>query len=80
MLHCPQYADQRHQLLRETNSTVLQDILSHLDRARAAARWFIRTGILSQFQVAKAIAAEDTSEYKPFQDLDWWEEDSSDEE
>jgi hypothetical protein len=36
---------------------------------KAAARWFVRCGILDQFKVAHEIELEDVSEYAPFQAL-----------
>jgi hypothetical protein len=66
LLHCPNYEQQRVDLIRDAGSEDLQAILTHAASARAAARWFVRCGILEQFRTAHAINAEDIAEYAPW--------------
>ena len=47
-------------------------MLSKPKSAKAAAKWFVRQGILEQFKTAKEIEAEDIAQYMPFQELDSW--------
>ena len=70
LLHCPNYEQQRVDLIRDAGSEDLQAILTHAASARAAARWFVRCGILEQFRTAHAINAEDIAEYAPFRALE----------
>ena len=60
----------RADLIRDAGSEDLQAILTRAASARAAARWFVRCGILEQFRTAHAINAEDIAEYAPFQALE----------
>ena len=43
--------------------------------AQAIAKWFVRSGSLNQFSVAKEIATESLDHYAPFQDLEEWDKD-----
>jgi hypothetical protein len=69
LLHCPNYAQTRPDLIRQTGSEDLRLILSRTASAQAAARWLTRIGILAQFNVACEIEAEDTTDHAPFQEL-----------
>ena len=64
LLHYSKYEQQRADLIR-----AIRVILTHVASAQAAARWFVRCGILDQFKVAHEIELEDVSEYAPFQAL-----------
>ena len=70
LLHCPLY--NRNGLFHNTRTQSLIAMLSHPDRARAAARWFINQDILDQFRTAKEIAQEDTQDFAPLPDLSLW--------
>ena len=48
------------------------EILTQLKSARAAAKWFVRSGALQQFQTAKDIDSEDTASFLPFPELERW--------
>jgi hypothetical protein len=50
----------------------LHEILTQPDRARPAAKWFIRQGILPHLQAARDIQEEDTAGSQPFQSLNEW--------
>ena len=54
---------------RATGSEDLRSILTHVASAQAAARWFVRCGVLDQFRVAHEVELEDISEYAPFRAL-----------
>ena len=69
LLHCPKYRQQRADLVRATGSEDLRSILTHVASAQAAARWFVRCGVLDQFRVAHEVELEDISEYAPFRAL-----------
>jgi hypothetical protein len=69
VMHCPTYEQQRVELIRETGSEDLRAILTGVARAQAAARWFVRCGILAQFRTAYEVDCEDTTGYAPFQTL-----------
>ena len=62
LLQCPLY--NRENMLREAGTQELDRLLSQEKSAQAAARWFIRSGILEQFRVANQIAGKDYSEYQ----------------
>jgi hypothetical protein len=65
LLQCKSQEINRAELLRGTNSEILQEILSIPGKARITAKWFAHSGLLSQFNVAKEIALEDVSGYAP---------------
>ena len=71
LLHCPDYELNRPDLIQQTGTENLQEMLSKPESAKAAARWFVRCGILEQFKVAKEIE-EDVTKYTPLQELDSW--------
>jgi hypothetical protein len=48
----------------------LREMLSKPESAKAAAKWFVRPGVLEQFNTAREIEAEDAAQYVPFQELD----------
>ena len=62
LLQCPLH--NREDMLREARTQELDELLSQEKSARAAARWFVRSGILEQFRVANQIAGENRSEYQ----------------
>jgi hypothetical protein len=70
LLHCPKYEEQRVDLITDTGSEDLQAILTRASSARAAARWFVRCGILEQFRTAHGIDMENIAEYAPFRVLE----------
>jgi hypothetical protein len=70
LLWCPQFS--RGGLIAQSRSERTEEILGRKKSAQAAARWLIETGVLAQFQVAKEISKEDTSGYRPFQQLEEW--------
>ena len=72
LLHCPDYEHSRPDLIQQTGTEDLQEMLSKPESAKAAARWFARCGVLEQFKVAKEIEEEDATKYMPFQELDSW--------
>jgi hypothetical protein len=69
VMHCPTYQQQRAELIRETGSEDFRAILSSVTSAQAAARWFVRCGILAQFRTACEVDCEDTATYAPFRIL-----------
>jgi len=73
LLHCPQHATARPSLIREAGTEDLQAMLTRPASAKAAARWFIRTGLLQQFQVAANIESEDLAQYHPLEEPEEWE-------
>ena len=70
LLHCPRY--NRAELLRQSGSGRLQDILNQPSNAQRAARWFIHSGVLEQFRTAKEIAEEDRSLFRAFPEAEQW--------
>jgi hypothetical protein len=72
LLHCPNYASERPRLIAQTRTENLREMLSKPERAMAAAKWFVRQGVLEQFNTAREIEAEDAAQYVPFQELDSW--------
>jgi hypothetical protein len=70
--NCPRHSQARQALIRETRSDDLRVILSRPSSARAAARWFVKTGLLQQFQAAAEIDNEDLSLYEPLPGLHTW--------
>ena len=60
------------EVVREARTDNLAKILSTKAGAHAAVRWFVRTGLLQQFQVAEEIDAEDIEEYNPFPEPNRW--------
>ena len=72
LLHCPDYANSRVDLIQQARTEDFQEMLSKPESAKAAARWFVQQGILEQFNTAKEIMAEDASQYMPFQGLESW--------
>ena len=62
LLQCPLH--NREDMLREARTQELDELLSREKSARAAARWFVRSGILEQFRVANQIAGDNRSEYQ----------------
>ena len=71
LLHCTKH--DRTDLLLQTRTERLDQILSRPDCAKHAARWLVQTGLLGQFKVAKEILEEDKSRFRPFQDASSWE-------
>jgi hypothetical protein len=72
LLHCPNYASERPRLIAQTRTENLREMLSKPESAKAAAKWFVRQGVLEQFNTAREIEAEDAAQYVPFQELDSW--------
>jgi hypothetical protein len=72
LLYCPQYMATRADLFHRAGSTDLQTILSTPQGAKAASRWLIACGILPHFTLAREIAQEDISRYRPLQGIDTW--------
>ena len=70
MLHCLRH--NRVGLLTACGTERLEEILTKPVCAQHAARWFIRTGILGQFRVAKEIGEEDVGGYRAFEDAEDW--------
>ena len=58
--------------MAQSRSERTEEILGKKRSAQAAARWLIEAGVLAQFQVAREIGKEDTSGYRPFQQLEEW--------
>ena len=73
VLYCPQHTATRTDFLRQAGSRDLKEILSTPRGAKAAARWLIACGIIPHLTLAKEIAQEDTSRYRPLRELDHWE-------
>jgi hypothetical protein len=69
VMHCPTYQRQRAELIMEAGSEDFRAILTSAPSARAAARWFVRCGILAQFRTAYEVDCEDTTAYAPFRVL-----------
>ena len=69
-LQCPRCEEGRLELLRLAGSERLEEILSRVASAHAAARWLIQHGILQQFNTAREIEEEDTTDHTPLQVLD----------
>jgi len=69
LLHSPNYAQSRPDLIRQTGSEDLRSILSRTTSAHAAARWLVQNGVLAQFAAVRGIALEDTTNHAPFQAL-----------
>ena len=70
LMMCPKYTDARSLLISRTSSEELEQILSRPDTAQTAARWLVQQGILKQFETARQIEEEDTTDHIPFQPLD----------
>ena len=70
VLHCPIY--ERTELLQRCGSERLDEILSRPASAAHAARWLVRSGALTQFQVAHEIVEEDTTLFTPFENSERW--------
>ena len=64
LIWCPQL--NRSDLIAQSRSERVEEILGRKRSAQAAARWLIEAGVLTQFQVAREISKEDTSDYHPF--------------
>jgi hypothetical protein len=47
-------------------------MLSKPESAKAATKWFVRQGVVGQFNTAREIEADDAAQYTPFQELDSW--------
>ena len=62
----------RENLRAHFHSERLEDILSQPISARAAAKWFVQSGMLPQFNVSRDIIQEDVSNYAPFDGVDQW--------
>jgi hypothetical protein len=73
LLHCPDTAALRPQMIVAAPSETLQKILSHPQSARAAARLLISSGLLAQFHLAHQIHLEGPSRHS-IPDLDDWPE------
>ena len=61
LLHCPKFEQQRLDLIQETQSENLQQILSNTTSAQAAARWLVHSNILQQFWVAREMELENVT-------------------
>jgi hypothetical protein len=59
LLHYPNYASGRPRLIAQTRTENPREMLSKPESAKAAAKWFVRQGVLEQFNTAKEIEAED---------------------
>jgi len=70
VMQCRTYEGQRAELIREAGSEDFRAILTGVASARAAARWFVRCGILAQFRTAYEVDCENTAAYVPFRTLD----------
>jgi len=70
LFQCPQY--QRADFIAQCASEHLQNVLSNKRSAQAAAKWLVQSGALTQFRAIRAMDAEDTSGYQPFQSLEDW--------
>jgi len=70
LIHCPLL--NRTDLITQTQSEFLTEILTQPNSARAAAKWFIQQGILPQFNTAKAIGNEDITRFAHFPLLESW--------
>ena len=70
LLWCPQL--NRRDLIAQSRSEYIEEILGRKRSAQAVARWLIEAGILAQFQVAREISKEDTTGYRPFPQLEKW--------
>ena len=68
LLHCPRY--DRTQLLINCSTERKQEILNRPVSAAHAAQWFIASGVLGQFKVAKEVAEEDQESYRKFDNLE----------
>lgn len=53
LLYCPKLSSTRRELLKEAGTHNIRAMLSRPTGIRAAARWMVRTGYLTQYQLAK---------------------------
>ena len=70
LLYCQRY--NRVNLLLACGTERLGEILSQPACAKYAARWFIRSGVMEQFRVAKEVIEEEYKGYLAFQDAEEW--------
>lgn len=54
----------REEMLLESGTQEFDRLLSHVKSAQAAAKWFVKSGVLGQFNVARQIREEDRSDYQ----------------
>jgi hypothetical protein len=73
ILHCPEMAELRPQLIEAAPSENLQKIPSHPQSERAAARLLLSSGLLAQFHLAHQIHLEGPSRHF-LPELDDWRE------
>jgi hypothetical protein len=71
MLHYLYY--NRLDLIQRCGTERLEEILMRPDSAKHATRWFLRTGALEQFRVAREIEEEKTEDFRPFEMVEDWE-------
>jgi len=71
-LLCPYFSTHasRADLVRSTGSEEMRRMLSTPEKAQATAQWFVKQGILQQFNLAKEIEEEEVREHTPFQPLE----------
>jgi hypothetical protein len=60
-------------LIQRCDIEKLKKILVRFDCAKYTAQWFLRTGALKQFRVAKEIKEEKTEDFRPFEMVEDWE-------
>jgi hypothetical protein len=66
---CPNTTEARLSLIERTGSTDLRAMLDNPERAQAAARWLLETGVLGQFRVAMEVEEETVEKWEAFQGL-----------
>jgi hypothetical protein len=59
-------------LVQAARTDNLEKILSSSTTAKAAAQWFVQTGLLQQFQLAAQIEEEKIEDYKPLPEPETW--------
>jgi hypothetical protein len=57
----PQLCERATGLIAQTRTENLREMLSKPESAKAAAKWFVRQGVLEQFNTAREIEAEDAA-------------------
>jgi exonuclease III len=53
LLFCPDYTAGRQELIQQAGTSDLRHMLTSTEGVRAAARWLVRSGVLTQFSLAK---------------------------
>jgi hypothetical protein len=69
LTYCPDLIRPRINLMTQTGTTDLSEILDNPKRVGFAARWLLETGVLGQFSVAMEVEKEDMEGWKAFQAL-----------